>query len=477
MGRRATKLFSSIAAVGIGIVGAGLVAQPASATPPASDCVTACTVTFSTTGPGQTFTIPTGISSLHATIAGSAGAPASFAITNDPTAVGGGGGAASLDLGASYAGSTFTFGVGATGAGTSLQDSDNTLLAVAGGGGGGGYAAYFQWPDQILATYPGGDGAAPATLGVTAGGDGTAFGTLAANGTGGTAVGGQAGTGDSTGSTDGTLTTLSAGVPTLGAGGVGGSLTVGATHVGGAGGGGYTGGGGGAVKRNVPGGDVDVDVVAPGGGGSAFLAVDLAASALAPNPNGGYVSFIWDYTPTIDNPLPGATPGTPPVVKRGAIIPVRIAGLPAAAPFSVLFDGEVVASGTTDASGTAIASFTIPETQSAGTYTFALRVGTTTVAVSAPIVVEVPNPVDPGTGGPGVTNPETDVPSVTVPAAVATANPTAGTAGLASTGTAFVGGLAVVAGVLLIAGAAIFFIGRRRRTAASDTTTSPTDES
>ena len=59
---------------------------------PAAGCVTACTATFDTAGATDTLLIPTGITSLTATIAGAAGAPASFAITNDPTAVGGPGG-------------------------------------------------------------------------------------------------------------------------------------------------------------------------------------------------------------------------------------------------------------------------------------------------------------------------------------------------------------------------------------------------
>ncbi|GAA3862673.1 hypothetical protein GCM10022381_03510 [Leifsonia kafniensis] len=516
MDRRVTKLFSSIAVVGLGIMAAGLVAQPAAAnTAPASGCIAACTATFDTTGAGQAFTIPVGISALSATIAGSAGAPASFAITNDPTAVGGAGGVASVDLGTSYAGSTLTFGIGATGAGTYLQGSDAALLAVAGGGGGGGYAAYFQWADQILGTYPGGDGAAPASPGITAGSDGQAFGTLAANGAGGTAAGGQAGSGDSTGSTNGSLTTLIAGVPTLGTGGTGGTLDfapTSITHTAGNGGGGYTGGGGGAVQRNVPGGDVDVDVVAPGGGGSAFLAAALTATAQAPNTGGGYVSFTWDYSPTIENTLPGTTPGTAPVVKRGATIPVRVAGLPAATAFSVVFDGVVVASGTTDSSGTAITSFTISSTQVAGTFAFELRVGTTTVAVSAPIVVDVSKPVppvipdpegpvvtdpdpdpetpvvtdpegpvvtDPDPEVPVVTDPETGGPTVTVPETESPEKPIVTAASLASTGTAFVGTLAIAAIVLLGGGAAIFFVARRRRRIAeeSDTGTSRAGDS
>lgn len=494
MDRRTKKLFSSIAVVGLGIMAVGLVAQPASAVP-VNDCVTACTATFSSTGAAQSFTIPTGISALSATVAGSAGAPASVAVTHDPTAVGGSGGVASLDLGPTSAGKTFTFGIGATGAGTYLQGSDTTLLAVAGGGGGGGYAAYLQWPDQILGVYPGGEGGAPATTGVTAGTDGGAFGTLAANGAGGTTVGGQAGTGNSTGSTSGSTLTMLAGVPTLGSGGVGGQLLYGPiTHAAGNGGGGFTGGGGGAVQRNVPGGDVGVDVIAPGGGGSAFLAAGLTATAQTPNTGSGYVSFTWDYAPTIENTLPGTTPGTTPVVNRGTAVPVRVAGLPAMVPFTVMFDGVAVVSGTTDASGTAIASFTISSTQSAGTYSFQLRVGTETVAVSDPITVTVPTTGGtgtdgpgtdgpgtdgpgtdgpgtdgpgtdgPGTDGPGVTDPATNAPSVSVPrtdTAVATTS-------LASTGTAFVGGLTVVAILLLVGGVAIFFISRRRRRSADE---------
>jgi LPXTG-motif cell wall-anchored protein len=65
-------------------------------------------------------------------------------------------------------------------------------------------------------------------------------------------------------------------------------------------------------------------------------------------------------------------------------------------------------------------------------------------------------------------DPHTDIPTVTVPPVDASvdsaAKPTA-VAGLAATGTAFVGGFAVVAVLLLAGGAAIFFISRRRRSA------------
>jgi hypothetical protein len=401
---RIAKLFGSIAVVGLGIMSAGLVAQSATAdTLPAANCVTACTATFDTPGDG-TFTIPAGISTLTATIAGAAGAPASFAITNDPTGVGGNGGAAALELGSSYAGSTLTFGVGATGNGSYLQGKNDRLLAVAGGGGGGGYAAYFQWPDQILAVYPGGDGGAPATAGITPGNNGQAFGNHVANGRGGTelddeGVGGIGGLAPSAsngtpGQPGRSITAINSGAVTLASGGAGGSFFA-ASHVGGAGGSGYSGGGGGAVQRFVPNGDVDVDVVAPGGGGSAYLDAAVSAIAQSPNARGGYVSFTWAYSPRIKNSLPGTTPGVAPIVKRGNTVPVSIDGLPANVEYTVVFDGAVVASGVTGATRTAQTSFVIPLTQGAGTYSFSLLLGTTAVAVSQPIVVDVPTTTDP----------------------------------------------------------------------------------
>ena len=367
---------------------------------PAADCVTACTATFDTAGATDTLLIPTGITSLTATIAGAAGAPASFAITNDPTAVGGPGGATLVDLGTAYAGDTLTFGIGNTGHGSYLQDG-STLLAVAGGGGGGGYAGLLDDPGQIFATYPGGNGGAPSAPGVAPGANGAAFGSLAANGGGGTAAAGTAGTGDFDATAGGATTTVTAVDSTLAAGGTGGTFTDGTTsitHNGGAGGSGYTGGGGGAIARNVPNGDDNVDVVAPGGGGAGYLDASLTAQDEPFNTGTGSVSFTWSFTPTITT--------TTTTAHRGDTVPVTITGLPANEPFTVVFDGTTVITGTSDGSGDATESFVVGSGQVAGSFALSLVAGGSTAATSDPVTVIVvlaatgsTNPILPGALG------------------------------------------------------------------------------
>jgi hypothetical protein len=362
-------------------VAGGATALPAQADSlPGPHCVTACTATFDTIGSAQTFAVPVGVTQLSATVAGAAGAPPAIAVTNDPTATGGAGGAATIALGTSYAGTTITFGVGGAGDGSYLENSSSVLLAVAGGGGGGGYAGYLDLVGQILGTYPGGNGGSPSAPGVAPGGDAAAFGTLIANGGGGTAAAGTGGTGDASGSNGGATTVVTPTGATLAAGGTGGSLTVGATtHMAGRGGSGYTGGGGGAVQRNVPNGDVPVDVVAPGGGGAGYLDASLTATAGTPNTGAAHVSFTWSFSPTITTTTTTAHPGD--------TVPATISGLPANVPFTVVFDGSTVISGTSDANGNATTSFAVGNSQSTGKYALTLKVDAATVATSDPVSI------------------------------------------------------------------------------------------
>lgn len=410
-----------VATAGFVVIAALPQSAAASSIPPA-DCVLNCTAMFDTGGSTLSFTVPQRISTLNATVAGPAGAPASVAITNDPTGVGGPGGASVVALGASHGGATLHFGIGAQGQGSTLFDEANALLAIAGGGGGGGYAAYFAWADQILANYPGGAGASPVTAGVTPGEDGAAFGAQAFNGKGS----GAAGIGTVPGATGAASIPVLAPFIPLPAGGAGGSLAVdGITHVGGAGGTGYGGGGGGAIQRNVPAGDVDVDVVAPGGGGAGFLAAGLSASAGTPNTGSGYVSFTWSYNPAVSTPAPSTA-------KPGATIPVSVSGLPTATAFRVVFNGVTVASGTTDGQGIAVASFSIPVGQAAGDFPWTLVVGDVVVASSD---------------------------AITIPAAATTGNT------LSETG-AELSGVSLASGaLLLLAGASFFAVAWRRRNA------------
>lgn len=308
-GRSAKTLFAATASALLIVAASALPAQ--ADTLPSADCVTDCTATFDTVGSAFTFAVPAGITELTATIAGAAGAPAPFAITGDPTAVGGAGGVTTVDLGTDYAGTTMTFGVGGVGEGSYLQAAGPVLLVVAGGGGGGGYIGRLDLPDQVFGTFPGGDGGSPVAAGVTPGADATAYGGDAANGGGGTAAAGVGGTGLSNGTSGGPTTTVAPAGSTLAAGGVGGSRLIVATdHVGGSGGSGYTGGGGGAVTTVDGGDDIILDFVAPGGGGSGYLDASLSAVAGTPNTGGGQVSFTWSLPAAAPNPSAPALPAT-----------------------------------------------------------------------------------------------------------------------------------------------------------------------
>lgn len=306
-------------------LGAYLPASADSAT--SAGCRTNCVTTFDTVGTHD-LVIPSDVTSLTVTLAGAAGAPVSPQITTQPSA-GGQGGVSTITLdAAAYAGTTLQGGVGDVGQGSFLAaEGGATLLAVAGGGGGAGYAGYLTMPDQILAVYPGGNGGAPASAGVAPGGDAAAFGSLAANGQGGTSSAGAGGAGDANGANGGPSTSTNP--VALAAGGAGGSLVIGSTtHAGGAGGSGYTGGGGGGIQRNVDNGDVPVDVVAPGGGGSGYLAAGLTAVAGAGNGAAASVTVTWTLAPLPASPTSTtpAAPAAPALADTGSndLLPISV---------------------------------------------------------------------------------------------------------------------------------------------------------
>lgn len=418
-----TRFPSSTALAALAILGFGALAvgtaAPAVALPPASTCITSCTATFTSGGSGQTFTVPTGVTSLTATISGAAGAPAPIAITNDPTGVGGAGGSTTVTLGAADAGVTFGFGVGGTGEGSYLSTSGGTLLAVAGGGGGGGYVGRFDLPGQIFATYAGGAGGSPSGPGVAPGAAGTAFGNDPANGAGASAVGGAGGVGPAAGSAGASTHAIP-----LAQGGVGGTRPT-TTYTGGNGGSGYAGGGGGAVTTVDGGDDITIDLVAAGGGGSGYLDPALTATAGTPNTGAGSVTFTWSFTPVVTT--------TAVSVVAGAAVPVIVSGLPANAPFSAMFDGATVATGVADAAGHASVTFTVAAAQRAGAFPVQLVVDSTTVASSSPVTVTA--------------------------VAAATTDPPSNE--LADTGSTVTGWLLPVAGLLIVSGVALAFIRRR----------------
>ncbi|MFJ3391728.1 hypothetical protein [Leifsonia aquatica] len=425
--RRRRLLPATLSVLGAVATAALLAVAPTAAVgAPAPVCITDCTVTFDTPSTGIVG-IPVGVTSVSATVTGGAGAPVAAQISPDPAGVGGTGGSATIDLGAAYAGKTLGFTVGGVGGGSSIS-ADGSTLAIAGGGGGAGYAGLLTLPDQVFASYAGGAGGAPATTGVTPGGSGAAFGTLPANGIGGSTVGGAGGTGVAPGTAG---LSPAGGLPV--AGGTGSTIAIGAfDRTGGAGGAGYAGGGAGGVMRNVSNGDLDIDVVAPGGGGSGYLAPGLTATANPGNPGVAAVTVTWSFSPAATT-----TSSTVASVLPGATVPVSVTGLPAGVAFAGTFDGTTVFSGTSDANGAATFSFVLADTQRAGSFPVQIVVGTAVVASTAP---------------------------VTVAAVAATAaNPAApGAATLAATGSSVPWIIVVVAAVLVVGGAVLLVIRARR---------------
>jgi hypothetical protein len=366
------------------LVCAGFFAAPAAAVDslPAADCVLACTATFDTPSAAEGVAIPSGITSLTATISGAAGAQAPAFAVQLAGGAASRGGVTTVDLGTTYAGQTLTLGVGDTGEGSYLQ-SGFTLLVVAGGGGGAGYTGRLDLDGQISSTQPGGDGGSPSAPGVTPGSNAAVSGLPSVNGGGGTTVGGTAGTGTAANGADGGLSTIITGAgTTLAAGGVGPTATInGNVQVSGSGGSGYTGGGSGGRTTVLDSDDNPTDIVGGGGGGAGFLAPGLTGTPGDPNTSTGSVVVTWSFSPTIST--------TTTTAHRGDTVPVTITGLPALAAFTVVFDGTTVITGTSDASGDATESFTVGSGQVAGSFALSLVAGGGAVAASDPVAVIV----------------------------------------------------------------------------------------
>ncbi|WP_162819116.1 hypothetical protein [Leifsonia aquatica] len=423
--RRRRLLPATLSVLGAAATAALLTVAPTAAVGvPGPVCLTDCSVFFDTPSSGA-MTFPVGISSLTATVNGGAGAQVAAAISPDPAGAGGTGGSATIDLGPSYAGKTVQYRVGGVGGGSSIA-ADGSTLAIAGGGGGAGYAGLLTLPDQVFASYPGGAGGAPATTGVTPGGSGTAFGPLPANGIGGSTVGGAGGTGVAPGTAG---QSPAGGLPV--SGGVGSTITIGAfDRTGGSGGGGYAGGGAGGIMRNVSNGDLDIDVVAPGGGGSGYLAPGLTASANPGNPGIAEVTFTWSFSPV------ATTTASAAAVHPGATVPVSVTGLPVGLAFTATFDGTTVFSGSTDAAGAATFSFVLANSQRAGSFPVQIVVDGAAVAGTAAVTV--------------------------APVVAPAADPAVPAAELAATGSS-VPWIIVGVAVVLLAGGAVLLVLRARR--------------
>ncbi len=275
--RRPSRPSRGHARAGLGAIGAVLAtgalfaASAAAATPPT------VTETFASTGAEQSFTVPTGVSSVRVDAIGAAGEPGNGPFGHDGT---GGAGAdvvgqlpvsagevlyvevaASGFNGGGYGGVGFEGGFGGAGGGASdvrtvsmgEPDSLESRLLVAGGGGGGGGAF------QSGAGGDGGNAGNPGTAGTggTSSVDGVAggAGTLTGGGAGGTTTCSEP---DVSGENGG-----------VGFGGRGGGEAFSPWSSGaGGGGGGYTGGGGGEGSCDP---EPENAGAGGGGGGSSFV--------------------------------------------------------------------------------------------------------------------------------------------------------------------------------------------------------------
>jgi Glycine rich protein len=280
---------------------------PAAALVPGTNCTGGeCMATFVETGSPQYWTIPNGVASIVATIAGGSGGSSA-----DGANVGGAGGTVSATLPVT-SGQTLSIVVGAAG-GNGVVATPN--VAAVGGYGGGGSAGIEQDPvsdpggaggggsfvfdtngPTLMAAVGGGGGAPGGSATTESGGIGGAGGDAAPPGVlgpvpGAPATTSGAGTGGpqldplGTAGTDGNGPASNDG--TFGVGGAGGSnLTGSGEGTAGGGGGGYFGGGGGGT-------DAQGQTNGAGGGGSGFMS--SVASGIQTSTNTGDGSVIIVY--------------------------------------------------------------------------------------------------------------------------------------------------------------------------------------
>jgi hypothetical protein len=380
MRRSARLAVAGVLAVG-GLAGGWLAAAPANAAVQDPSCSGgSCTVTFTTSGTGQSFTVPTGASSLSVTLYGGTGG-----IGDDPDAHGGDGAEVSATLtvtagqslgvdvgGAGGNGGTVNGGTngggsapgaGGGGGATDVTTSAGTRLLVAGGGGGAGSAS----PDVYTCS--------SMSLGVNSGAGGNADhagdpggsekdGSLTLDGGGGGGAGtvttpGQGGTaGGYTGSSPCGASLAAGTAGNAGQGRDGGNADA-ANEGGGGGGGGYTGGGSGGSGA-VEGSDLSlVDLVAPsggGGGGSSYLGGSgVSNAAVDDTGNSGQVNdgngeAVFGYADPVATGTPAYT--TPP--GQTLTVPADIGLLASTAGTTAPPNDTLTASGptTTTAGGT-----------------------------------------------------------------------------------------------------------------------------
>ncbi len=356
----------------------------------AADCQTG-TVTFSSTGAEQCYTVPAGATGLAVLAVGGAGGiaggtlkfGAGAAVSGDvpvtagetvflevgqngrvAASFGGGGAGESLSGAGGGASDLRTISCGSP-CDLSTPASLQSRLLVAGGGGGDGGAG-----NSILngVTIAGGLGGAG---GVDASGAGNPGDAGANSGTGTGATGGGGGGGASS-TTAGTAGTAGHGASADGTAGAGGSLGAGGSGAGGGGGGGFFGGGSGGTGGSD--GLGSIGGTGGGGAGSSFAAPSVTHATFATDTTAVPRVMITPMVPT-----PAAAPAITSTAtatfqtgRRGSI-PIRSTGAPTPAlsetgalPPGVSFvdnaDGTAALSGTPGAGAGGVYSLTITAT-------------------------------------------------------------------------------------------------------------------
>jgi hypothetical protein len=376
----------------LALAGAALSAGPADAAP---GCMTSggqVTCLYGFTGAEQTFTVPSGVSSVQVTAVGAAGAP-SF---GSPAPPGG--------LGAEVTGTLTGLTVGEilyveVGGIPTLTGACFNGVSCIGGFNGGGFSGYGGGGGGAsdVRTSPSADpGSLTSRLIVAAGGGGGGEPGINCDtaGTAGGNAGGQggssncAGIGDSTGGEPGTQT---AGGPggspvggqgTLGGGGTGSNLQAGA-----GGGGLYGGGGGGGLIFTS---DHSSSTAAGGGGGGSSLVPPGGTESVTSSPALVTISYtaVQPLRVTTTS-LPAATGGRPytaALAATGGVPPYAWTVTSGSLPPGLTLDASTgVISGTSDVAGTYDFTVTATDSESpAMTASAALS-----VSVTGPVITEL----------------------------------------------------------------------------------------
>ncbi len=428
--RPAALVIAGALTVGGLAAGGWLAAAPASAAAQDPACSGGqCTVSFTSPGTGQSFTVPAGVTSLSVALYGGRGgtneeksAPGgdgaevsgALAVTAGQVlgvdvggAGAGGAGVVSAAGGVNGGGSSHSGGGGGGGA-TDVTSAGTPLLVAGGGGGaGGGQTGTGCLGDFFLAggaggnaDTPGGAGQQISDSGLTLGGGGGGdAGSLTGPGAGGLA-------GGHTGSSSCTGVSVSNGSPgTSGSGSSGGSET--ASTEGGGGGGGYTGGGGGAggaTETEATPIALVVDASAAsggGGGGSSYTGgAGVSNAAVSDTGNSGQVNsgngeVVLGYADPVATGAPAysATAGQTLTVPAASGLASSTAGTTAPAGDTLTASGPATTSagGTLTVNSDGSFSYT-PPTGFTGSDTFTYTItdslgdyatGTATIAVQS----------------------------------------------------------------------------------------------